>query len=245
MAHDFYQLADRLDADAHYRIADRLEDKYGENPCKQLVLENEETGERLELICNRKHCQDCGPRKAYLNELQIIEAFGDIGWVGRMDRAEVDRAIEAAKKRKQRKGEEFTYMVVGSTRHYYILVSDVPLSPEQRRMDLRDWYERIRHQYTYGTRRRCSRSVSSMSLVRKKKRTTNKGHHQPTWRRVVESAGHSWLAVKEVIHQQHVREREERELIWDRTMQFTDRVAPLQQISHEHRESQQQTLSLV
>ena len=220
MAHDFLQLVDQLDQQAHYHIADKIEDRYGENPCKQLVLENED-GERLELVCNRKHCEDCGPRKAYLNELQIIEAFGDIGWVGRMDRAEVDRALEAAKKRKQRNGEQFTYMVVGSERlSEYIFMSDTQLSPDQRRMDLTDWHERIRHMYTYGTRRRCSRSVSSMSLVRKTKGTTNKGHHQPTWRRVVESAGHAWLDVKEQIHQQHVRMREESEVAWDKKLTF-------------------------
>ena len=194
-------------------------------------------------MCNRKHCEDCGPRKAYLNELQIIEAFGQVAWIGRMPRAEVDRALELAKKHKQRRGEQFTYMVVGSARlSEYIFVSDVQLSPDQRRMDLREWHERIRHMYTYGTRRRCSRSVASVSLVRKRRRDTNKGQDRSTWRRVVESAGHAWLDVKEQIHQQHVQMREKSEIAWDKKLTFNRYE---QQISQEHRASQQQRLSLV
>ena len=204
-------------------ITDRLEQTFGPNECTALKMQHLETGEILEMICNRKHCNDCGPRKAMLNDLQAREAFSDIVWISRTTKDEIHRALEAAKKRKQRNGEQFTYLVVGDERNGYIFVSDQQLSPYQRRMSLADWRTRISHAYRYGGRRRCSRRLSSMSLLRKRKKSTNEGHSAPTYQRYIDGGGSQWLAAVGQIHEEHVQRREEYALAWDKTLTFARR----------------------
>ena len=214
------RLAELHEELAQIDIAERLDETFGENQCTSLKMQNMDTGEVFEMICNRKTCNDCGPRKAMLNDMQARESFGDLVWISRTTRQEVDRALNAAKKRRERNSEQFTYLVVGDDYNGYFFVSDQQLSPYQRRMSLADWRRQIGHAYRYGGRRRCSRSVSSVSLVRRRRRNTNKRHDAPSYRRYIDGGGSQWLAAVGQIHEEHVQRREEYALLWDKRLTF-------------------------
>ena len=147
-------------------IADRIEDTFGPNSCTRLRLQNRETGETFTTACDSKHCHDCGPRKLATMQMQL-RTLGDHIWIHRYtDRATIDRALEAAKKRKQRNNEDFTYQIVGDGQRGYLLASDVQLDDDQRYMELSEWMDRIRHGYQYSDDRiRRSRCLGRMSLV--------------------------------------------------------------------------------
>jgi hypothetical protein len=186
----------------HQAMADQLEP----NPCERLTLLNQETGETIQLVCDSKRCHDCGPRKQKILKMQL-QTMGPNVWVATIKlRADVDRALERAKKRSQRKGQSFTYNIVGDDYLGYIVVSDAQLHPEQRFMAIADWWDRILHAYRYGDNRiRRSRALGRMSLVTLKavvKEGTSK------WRALFRGSGAS-LGKYERDLNAHIRERDE------------------------------------
>lgn len=143
-----------------------IEDTFGPNPCQRLTLRNEETGETYTKLCDGKRCPDCAPRKLATMQAQL-RSIGDTAWIHRYtNRTIMDRALEAAKKRKQRNGEDYVYQIVGDHYNGWILVSDEQLHEEQRLMNVSEWLDRIRHNYQYSDDRiRRSRCLGRMSLV--------------------------------------------------------------------------------
>lgn len=165
--------------DARKTIQEKVTDTLGENPCRTLILLHE-NGDRLALTCNRKRCTDCGTRKQLTLQLQMEAAFGETVWVSdSLTRTQIQTALEAAKKRKQRLGTTFTYQVVGDDSLGYIIISDSQLHEQQRHSYLNQWVKRILNRYHMAARRiRRSLVIGSMSLVPLRKKS-NRGQPSP------------------------------------------------------------------
>jgi hypothetical protein len=177
-------------------IGEKLEDTFGPNPCNTLKLTHAETGEQIGLTCNRKRCRDCGPRKQMTLQLQL-ELLGKHAYIARTDnRAEIDQAIEAAKKRKQRNGEDFLYTIVGDDSLGYLIISNVKLHQDQRYMILAEWFRRILNLYHDAAQRiRRSRAFGVMSLIATRRPIANRDIPSPWHRRTVDS-----VLVEDVSH---------------------------------------------
>ena len=147
-------------------IADKVEEKFGPNPCQRLTLQNSETGETIHKACDSKRCHDCAPRKRWLLAQQT-KALGDTIWVTRHHNyTDITRALERAKKQHQRNGIEYQYTITGDAYLGWIIASTVQIMPEQRWMALKDWLFPILDAYQYGdSRLRRSRILGRMSLV--------------------------------------------------------------------------------
>ena len=180
-------------------LEELIEDTFGPNPCDQLHLHNTETGETLNLTCDTKRCLHCGPRKKAILQHQMQQLLGRYVYIARTtDKTLIDRGIEAAKKRRQRNGEDFYYTIVGDATLGYLIISNTQLLDEQRLMDIRDWWKRILDTYHHAVQRiRRSRAFGRMSLVTLR-RKGNKGHPSPWLRKtlnteaIAEAETHDW-----------------------------------------------------
>ena len=178
-------IRERLNRAEGRLITDKIEDTFGPNPCTSLVLHLED-GTSFGSPCNRKRCRDCGPRKKAIMWEQTLNQLGDIAYVTRLKPGEshepLTRGLERAKKDKQRKGIATAYTIVGDDTLGHLIISDRPIHPNQRRMDLREWRDRILDLYHHSVQRiRRSRIFGKMSLVHRR-RKNNKGQPSP-WRR--------------------------------------------------------------
>jgi len=169
-------------------IADRLEETFGPNPCTYLPLTNSDTGERIGVTCDGKRCVYCGPRKKFILWHQTA-TMGTYAYIARLTSlAEVEQSLEAAKKRKQRNAEQYTYTIVGDDTLGYIIISNVQLVDEQRYMALADWKDRVLDLYHHAVRKlRRSRVLGRMSLVRRNSRRVTGDIPSPWYRRTVDT----------------------------------------------------------
>ena len=144
----------------------------------------------------------------------IRRGMGPYPYIARLERDEIDRALERAKKKKQRKGIEFLYCVVGDGRNGqgYLLITNIPLHREQRQMSLEDWRERIVIAYRYGRRARITRGLVRLSLLvidtmtTRDKSTKYAMVNRDEWREALDT---------EIQLATNKRDREEYDLIWN------------------------------
>ncbi len=160
-------LAENLASSRLVEISDRVEDTFGPNPCQHLRMVNQETGERIEHLCDTKRCVHCGPRKQMTIQLQMEATFGKYCYITTFDnREDLDRAIRKIKKIAQRDGQQHPYQSVGDTTLGWILVSDIPPGTGQGLKTLSDWMRRILERYHNAAQRiRRSYSLGRVSLV--------------------------------------------------------------------------------
>jgi hypothetical protein len=174
-------------------IAQRIEDTLGPNPCQAARFVNNDTGDEIGTVCDRKRCPDCGRRKQLTIKLQMEAGFGDLAYIGRtMSRGDIDRALETDKKKRQRgQVDDLAYQIVGDDSLGYVIVSSRPLIDEQRRMELREWTQRILDLYhRAGQRIRRSRILGRLGLVpNSHRRRRESGTSSTPW---------SWHNVKEM-----------------------------------------------
>ena len=147
------------------------------NPCTRLEMINEVTGETVELPCNSKRCNTCGPRLSQELEYQMNSVLGKYGHVHRFEtRTELDLCITRTKKQTQRAGDTFDYVVVGDEHNFgWIAVTSHPLLPGQGLQKLSDWMERIAHAYRAGLgrlrRTNAFRAVSRLAIGKVKSKS--------------------------------------------------------------------------
>ena len=162
-------------------IRESIEDTFGPNPCKSLVLHNTETGEIKELACDGKRCVHCSPRKQANMQYQLQEAFPEYTYILRVD--DPAPIIERLKKQNQRHDLGWVYQSVGDADMGYILISNLPIIENQNRTSLKDWLSRVVQQWVSSSRRvRRSRSIGRLSLLpirRKRQQGTS------VWKRVI------------------------------------------------------------
>jgi hypothetical protein len=182
-------------------IEDKVEATFGPNPCQQLHLQTN-TGDHLYMVCNLKRCIHCGPRKKATFWEQTKATLGANVYVTRIKPGEslneLTRGLERAKKESQRNGIETPYAVVGDDTLGRIVISEHPIHPNQRRMDLDAWRDRILDLWHHSVERlRRSRIFGSVSLVTLKRKGKS-GQGSPWWRRSVttdlveEAETHNW-----------------------------------------------------
>ena len=150
-------------------VDEKIQNTFGPNPCTTLHLQTDD-GDHLHLTCDRKRCVDCGPRKKAQLWLQTTNTLGANVYVTRIEPGEslepLTRGLERAKKDAQRKGISTAYTVVGDDTLGHIVISDHPIHPDQRRMALDDWRDRILDLWHHSVERlRRSRIFGSVSLV--------------------------------------------------------------------------------
>jgi hypothetical protein len=118
-----------------------------------------------------------------------LEILGKYTYIARVDsRAEIDQAIEAAKKRKQRNGEDFLYTVVGDDSLGYLIISNVKLHQQQRYVELAEWFRRILNLYHDAAQRiRRSRAFGVMSLIAIRRDRVNRDIPSPWHRTTLDS----------------------------------------------------------
>ncbi len=151
-------------------ISEKLEDTFGPNPCTSLKLLNDVTGDLLELPCDRKHCQDCGPRKSLKMQIQLTETFGEYTYILRVD--DPGPIIQRMKKQNDRLDLGWVYQSAGDPQRGYILISNLPIYENQNRTSLKDWLKRVINKWMYSDGRlRRTRSIGRMSLVPVRVRT--------------------------------------------------------------------------
>ena len=144
-------------------ISESIEDTFGPNPCTSLKLLNDVTGDLLELPCDRKHCDTCGPRKQVKMRLQLQTAFGEYTYILRIK--DPTKVIARMKKQNDRHNLGWQYQSVGDEYLGYILISNLPIIENQNRTSLKDWLDRVLHNWLYGDKRiRRTRSVGRLSL---------------------------------------------------------------------------------
>ncbi len=149
------------------------------NNCERLTIRND-NGDSFKVPCQTRSCPQCGPIKQTTLKHSIETGIGQIIYIHRYETwDEVDHILAAAKKRKQRGGNNFTYTSVGDDYYGYYLITNIPIDQHQRRMTLKDWWDRIKVAYTRaGRRMRRSAGMSRLTLYRK----TKSGHS--SWRPV-------------------------------------------------------------
>ncbi len=163
-------------------ITEQIEDTFGPNPCTTLKLLNDETGDLLELPCDSKRCQDCSPRKQLTMTLQLQTTFGEYTYVLRVTNP--DKIIARMKKQNDREDLGWMYQSVGDDYLGYIIISNLPIIENQNRTSLKDWLQRVIHNWLYGDKRlRRTRKIGRLSLFAYR-RKCNKG--QSAWARFVE-----------------------------------------------------------
>lgn len=140
----------------HQTIQEKVNDTFGDNPCKQLRLRDKQTHQVvIEAQCDTKRCIHCGPRKEMLLWLGLQATFGHHTHIARLPVHEADKAIDAARQRKHRNGTDYTYCIVATGEPQQVfLISDLQLHPDQRFMELDPWRQRITHGYRYGRLRK-------------------------------------------------------------------------------------------
>lgn len=169
---------DRQDLD------EMVEATLGPNPCRQLVLRQKaDHTQSIAVVCDRKRCAHCGPRKQMRIRLQMRDGFGASAFITRTERCTqwltcgmheehmdtgahvhhyrpLKQAIDRAKQwKKAGKISDYTYQVVGDRSQGYLLISDVKMIPEQKRRNLAAWMDRILGLYLSAAER-IRRSVS-------------------------------------------------------------------------------------
>lgn len=148
-------------------IDDRLNNTYGDNPCTALRFTDGE--ETIEVPCDTKRCEHCGPRKQLRMRLQLQEAMGEHCYILRT--TNIDKTIARLKKQYQRSGEEWIYQSVGDDYLGYILISNLPINENSNRTTLKDWLDRIIHNWIHGDKRlRRSRIIGTLSLFTHRRR---------------------------------------------------------------------------
>ncbi len=141
-------------------------EEFGE--CEAREIRNLNTGSSFLVQCDNKQCPICGMKKGTRLMYAIRRTMGPYPYIARIpNREDLDKALERAKNKKQRKGIEFKYVVVGDDRNGtgYILITDIPLHPSQAQMSLDAWQERIILEYRYGRRARLTRGLVRLSLL--------------------------------------------------------------------------------
>ena len=156
------------------------------------------------------HCTTSMPAKVHFPSGM---SCGPFPYVMRVDtKDELDRILERAKKRKQRKGHEYAYFAVGDDFDGFILLTDVALDKRARQMDLASWKDRIIISYRYGRRVRLTRGLVTLSLFvrditdRKGRKSRYAMVDRDRWRKQVDTIDN--LALNDQI-------REERGLVWN------------------------------